>query len=880
MEENSLFYCSSKDVSPMMSQYLNIKGKYPGCLLFFRMGDFYEMFFDDAKIASSVLNIALTTRGKHMDSDIPMCGVPVVSMDSYIGRLVKYGYKVAICDQMEDPKEAKKRGYKAVVRREVTRILTAGTLVDDSLLSANKNNFLMAVVPDICKKSANVKTISFATIDISTGDFFVNTVVVDEFSSVLEIYKPRELLIPSVHENSDFSRFISANSGAAVTFLPDSKFNPAMEKERLEKYFNVKTLDSFGISLPNELSSCGAVLEYLLITQRDNLSTLPIPKKTIMSDYLVIDPATSKSMEITVSSRGEYIHSLLGVLNKTSTPFGARALAARVSMPIIDQNRIRNRLDCVEFFIINGKISKIIRETMSRCPDFERVLNRIKFNKFSPRDLGDVRESLRILIGVQDLLKNTNLPSEGEYTLEKLRNFSDLLKLLETALLEKLPMATREGVIADGYSKKLDELKYIKNHSEDLIAQLQTKYITETSVNTLRIKDNAIIGWYVEIPASQKQKLGSNFVHRQTLVNAVRYTTEELMAMEAKLVEAFEEWNKVEREIYLEIVEEVMRFYEELLYAIKFLSCIDIYTNFAAIAIERKYVRPEIILDPVLYLKNGRHPVLEIYAENFSSNDCDINLSDRVLLLTGPNMAGKSTYLRQNALIIIMAQIGCYVPATAAKIGIVDRLFSRIGASDDIIHGRSTFMTEMIETATILHQATERSFVILDEVGRGTSTYDGLSIAWAVVENLFRINKCRVLFATHYRELTALQHSIPNVCCKTMKVQEWNNEVIFHHKVIDGIADKSYGIHVAGLAGVPKSVIKRAQELLKKFESEENKRHGSNFEKTAFNQMELLCESNRCESCALHEQILEVDLNNITPKMAMDILYRLKEKCK
>jgi DNA mismatch repair protein MutS len=450
---------------------------------------------------------------------------------------------------------------------------------------------------------------------------------------------------------------------------------------------------------------------------------------------------------------------------------------------------------------------------------------------------------------------------------------------LETALIEKLPVATREGVIADGYSKKLDELKYIKNHSEDLITQLQAQYVSETSANNLRIKYNGIIGWYVEIPASQKHKLGDKFVHRQTLLNVVRYTTEELISIEAKLIEAFDEWSRLEREIYLKIVKEVMNNYAELLYAIKFLSCIDIYTNFAHIAVERKYVRPEMTLDPVLQIKNGRHPVLEIYTENFSSNDCELDLSDRILLLTGPNMAGKSTYLRQNALMVVMAQIGSYVPATAAKIGIVDRLFSRIGASDDIVRGRSTFMTEMVETATILNQATEKSFVILDEVGRGTSTYDGLSIAWAVMESLYRTNKCRVLFATHYRELTALQHSLPNIRCKTMQVQEWNSEVIFYHKIIDGIADKSYGIHVASLAGIPKSVVKRARELLKKFESEENKRHGNSFEKTAFNQMELLYETDQCESCAMKAQIQRIDFNNTTPKMAMDILLGLKEKC-
>ncbi|MDR3179450.1 MAG: DNA mismatch repair protein MutS [Holosporaceae bacterium] len=873
MEEDSLFYCTSKDATPMMTQYLSTKSQYPGCLLLFRMGDFYEMFFDDAKIASSVLNIALTSRGKHLGDDIPMCGVPVVSLESYLERLVKYGYKVAICEQMEDPKEAKKRGYKAIVRREVTRIITAGTLVEDNLLSSRKNNFLMAIVPDICKKTLKVKTISFAAIDISTGDFIVNTLPGSEFSMAIEMYQPSELLVPAHYERSEFAKYLASMTEAGITYLPDSKFNPVVEKERLEKYFKVKTLDSCGINTANELSSCGSVLEYLLITQRDNFSALPMPKKTTFSNYLVLDPATAKSLEVTSSIHGEYDYCLLGVVDKTCTSFGARTLASRVSTPIVDLPLLQKRLDCVTFFIENTKITGLIRENLRYCPDFERAINRIRFNKFSPRDVGDIRESLRVIKVIQSIVKDVAIPSEGEYFFENLADFSNLLKLLQTALVEKLP-ARDGGVIADGYFPRLDELKYIKSHSEDLISNLQAKYVAQTGISTLKIRNNAILGWYVEIPLSQKNKIDEKlFMHKQTLVNGIRYTTSELGVLQTKLSEVSDEWSNLEQEIYHKIITEIMDHYDKISYAIKLLSCIDVYTNFAHIAMERKYIRPEMSDHPILEIESGRHPILETHTQDFTNNDCDLGENNRICLLTGPNMAGKSTYLRQNALIVLMAQIGSYVPAEKASIGIVDRLFSRIGASDDIARGRSTFMVEMIETASILNQATAKSFVILDEVGRGTSTYDGLSIAWAVVENLHNVNKCRVLFATHYRELTVLRNTLPHIKCKTLKVQEWNGDVIFYHKIIDGIADKSYGIHVASIAGVPKNVVKRATELLKIFEKNDDKQEITAYD-TMAEQMELTYTPP--VNPTLLQRLGEINLNNITPKNALDILYELK----
>lgn len=821
-EEDNLFYGSSKETTPMMFQYFEIKRKYRSCLLLFRMGDFFELFFEDAKKAAAILNIALTHRGKHLNEEVPMCGIPAAALDNYLGRLVRSGYKIAICDQTEDPQEAKKRGYKAVVRREVIRVVTPGTIVEDNLLDYQSNNFLMAVVPDISQKSSSTKTISFSVIDISTGDFFVNTVVKDDFAGIIGMYRPREILLPAHLELAEFATFLSSLSDAAFTYLPDTKFNPDIEKQRLEKYFKVQTLESFGISLPNELAACGALLEYLLITQKSEMPSLPTPRKVKYSDYLIIDTSTIRSLGIIGGPNEDYSHSLLGVLDKTVTPFGARTLASHVVTPIISLEAIEKRLDCVEYFVRDQKLCESLRNILSQSSDFERSMNRIKFNKFSPKNVGDIRELLRTISEMKSIVGSNEIPFEGSYSFADIKDFSELFKTLDSALVDygALSAANKRegGVIADGYSKELDDLKYMKNHSKALIAQLQAKYVSLTGITTLKIRENAILGWYVEIPLSQKNRMPPTFVHRQTLVGNVRYTTRELVDLQDKLLVAVEDWSNLEEKLYNELVQKVLDRYEDILYAIKCLAQIDVYTCFAKIATERGYVRPIMTDEPVMEIEDGKHPILALNCRDFTSNDCDLDSDHRIALLTGPNMAGKSTYLRQNALLVIMAQVGCYVPATAARIGVVDRLFSRIGASDDIVRGRSTFMVEMIETATILNQATEKSFVILDEVGRGTSTYDGLSIAWAVMENLYKVNRCRVLFATHYRELVGLQRTLTNIRCKTLKVQEWEGEVIFYHKIIDGVADKSYGIHVASIAGVPKAVIHRAKQLLKKFE--------------------------------------------------------------
>ncbi|MBO4405317.1 MAG: DNA mismatch repair protein MutS [Alphaproteobacteria bacterium] len=866
MEDNILYYKALNDSTPMMSQYVAAKSECQDCLLLFRLGDFYELFFEDAKVASSVLNIVLTHRGKVKGEDIPMCGIPVASVDSYVSRLIKAGHKVAVCEQMEDPKEAKKRGYKAVVKRQITRIISAGTLVEEDLLTYNKNNYLMSLVPICKKKKDKIDQISFALIDISTGEFLVNTVDYSEISSVLENYSPKEILISSDFE--DLVKYINKFTEASITKLPPSKFNPKIEKARLEKYFNVSALDSFELGYDAELACCGSVLEYLIITQKDNLSVLPIPKRILMNNYLVIDSDTSKSLEIMSTNGTESKYTLIQSLDKTKTAFGARMLASRVSMPIVDIELLKKRQECVKFFIENKELSDNFREILAQCPDFERSVNRIRFNKFFPRDMENIRDALVVSEQIREIVSDKNIPYEDGYDFKNLHDFSALRDRLISAMVEKFQ--PNGDLIAEGYSPELDKLRYIKNHSEDLIMQLQDKYIYQTGINTLKIRNNAIIGWYIEIPQSQRNKILPEFMHRQTLVNNIRYTTGEILDLQDKIFKASEDFNQLERSVYNELVEVVLQNYEKISEAIKLLALLDIYTNFALIASERDYICPEIVAEPVLEIENGRHPVLELLTNDFTGNDCDLTTDSRVCLLTGPNMAGKSTYLRQNALLIVMAQIGSYIPAKKAKIGVVDRLFSRIGASDDLARGRSTFMVEMIETATILNQATERSFVILDEVGRGTSTYDGLSIAWAVIESLYKNNKCRVLFATHYRELTALSEKFQNIKCKTLKVQEWEGKVIFYHRIIDGIADKSYGIHVASLAGVPKNVIRRAKDLLIKLES---KSGTQNLSIEPSDQIEL----NYSQVSPVEERLKAVNLNELAPLDALNLLFDLKK---
>lgn len=867
------------ETTPMMKQYLSVKKDHQNELLFFRMGDFFELFFEDAKIASSALNIALTTRNKHQGTDVPMCGVPYASVDYYLAKLIKCGFKVAICDQVESPEAAKKRGgYKAVVKREIVRIVTPGTLTEETLLEAKANNFLMSIVPNFDSKKGKILTISFAVIDISTDQFYTNTVAQNDFLSILSRFDPKEILIPEKLENSLWLKELKQYSNSYITVLPDAKFNPIIEQRRLENYFDIATLDGVGHYNASEISACGSVIEYVHITQCENMPKLSYPKKTECSKYMIIDASTSRNLEI-IDSSSSSKNTLLCCLDHTVTAFGGRMFASRLMTPLLDVDLINSRLDTVDFWLKNYEFVKVIRSILKKCPDIERSFVRLKFGKPSVRDICCIRSGLHVLDEIRKIFveKEIGEKFEKKISLNELYDFSVILDKLERALEEEIPLTNNEGkIIKSGFSQELDKVRELTNNSHTLMMTLQQKYSTQLGISTLKIRNNNIWGWYIEIPLSQKNKMTAEFSHKQTLVNCVRYVTDELIDLQIELNKSSAELVSIENKILLSLIQDVIALEGEFNVLIEFLAILDISLSIAKIANERNYCRPEILHEPILEIKDGRHPVLELALDEFVGNDCLLEGNAKLSLLTGPNMAGKSTYLRQNAIIILMAQIGLFVPAGVARVGITDRLFSRIGASDDLAKGRSTFMVEMIETASILNLATERSFIILDEVGRGTSTYDGLSIAWAVVEHLNNVNKSRTIFATHYMELTKIRDQYPTLKCQTLKVQEWKGNVVFYHKIIDGIADKSYGIYVAQLAGLPKNVIIRAKMLLKDFE----KSSVSLYQNKQLSIFDVNEEKQSNKNIDLLNKIADIDPDNLSPKEALEFVYELKAEYK
>lgn len=878
MEKGLVFEKDTYETTPMMRQYFEVKKNHPNELLFFRMGDFFELFFEDAKIASSVLNIALTTRNKHNGSDVPMCGVPVTSVEYYLSKLIKDGFKVVVCDQLETPEEAKKRGgYKAVVKRDVVKIVTPGTITDEPLLGAKNNNFLMSILPKLNSKKSNITDVSFAVLDISTDEFYVHTVSADDFLSTLCMFSPKEILISDTFCETSWFKQIKLNTDASITILSDSKFNYINEKRRLERYFGVSTLDSLGIVNQNEISVCGSIVEYIQITQCGNVPHISFPKKIKFSEFMIIDASTIRNLEI-VYPNSPAGKSLLQVLDDTVTAFGGRMFASRIVSPLTNIETINARLDSIDFFIGNAELANRAREILSKCPDIERALVRMKFGKVSARDLCCLREGLRTWQEISKILDSyKHIRFNDKISLSCLFDFSEILKKLNNSLEEEIPITNNTGkIIKCGFSKQLDEVRSISSDRHNLIASLQHKYSVSSGASNLKIKNNNILGWYIEIPLSQKNKMSSEFIHRQTLVNGVRYVTDELIDLQLKLNQSETELAKLEEEIVVSLINDVISISDSIHKLIEFFAILDIAISCAKLSKERSYVRPSLVDEPKLEIVNGRHPVLDLVVDDYVSNNCILSADARLSLLTGPNMAGKSTYLRQNALIILMAQIGVFVPAKSAIIGITDRLFSRIGALDDLAKGRSTFMVEMIETATILNQATDKSFIILDEVGRGTSTYDGLSIAWAVVEHLNNYNKSRVIFATHYMELTNIMIEIPKLKCQTLKVQEWAGDVIFHHSIIDGVADKSYGIYVAKLAGLPRNVICRAKDLQKKFENHSACNY-SNKQLSIFDMQNNQKDKN--PSIDIYKQMIdEIEPDGMTPKEALEFLYKLKKQ--
>ncbi len=861
-------------LTPMLQQYFEIKQQHPDCLLFYRLGDFYELFFEDAIKASKVLEITLTKRGKKEGDDIPMCGVPFHSSDSYISRLIREGFKVAVCEQVEEASEAKKRGPKSVVKRDVVRVITPGTLTEDTLLEARQNNFLSTI-------AENKGIYGIASIDISTGDFIIESCSLAQLDGALAKLDPKEILIPQkLTEVSEVYEFLKEWKDC-LTIQPDSRFNLKNSEKRLLEAFNVSTLEGFGNFGAVEISAAGALSEYIFLTQKGKYPNLHPPKRQTENNFLQIDASTRRNLELSCTLSGQRKGSLLNTIDHTITAAGGRLLAYRLAMPITNIQIIDQRLDAIEW-AMNSKLSDSICKEMKNLPDIERVLSRLSFGRGGPRDLANIRDGLLISANVYRLFKGKKIPAILEKKISVLDKYELFAKRLETMLSEDMPLLARDGgFVAPGYLSELDELRQLKNEGKQTIAAMQMAMARDTGIPSLKIKHNNVLGYYIEVTNTHKNKVPEHFIHRQTLASNLRYTTVELSELEQKIATAGEKAVSIELKVFDDIVKEILQYQTDFSGIASILAEIDLTFALAHLAENQGFCRPKIDTSLKMDIVEGRHPVVEKTlksndSQTFTPNDCDLDENNRVWLLTGPNMAGKSTFLRQNALIVIMAQMGSFVPAKKVHIGIVDRVFSRVGASDDLARGRSTFMVEMVETSAILNQSTQRSFVILDEIGRGTSTYDGVSLAWATVEHLHNLSRCRTLFATHYHELSSLEKTLPAVVCYSMSIKEWENKIIFLHKVIKGAADRSYGIHVAELAGIPSPVIKRAWQILEKLEKSGQKVKLHDLSEDLPLLKMARSEKLMPESSKLEKEIKDMNPDTLNPREALDYLYKLK----
>ncbi|GJL94384.1 MAG: DNA mismatch repair protein MutS [Hyphococcus sp.] len=878
-------------LTPMMEQYFSIKENSGDALLFYRMGDFYELFFDDAITAAGVLDITLTKRGQHDGDGIPMCGVPFHAYEGYLAKLIRAGFKVAVCEQMEDPAEAKKRGSKSVVRREIVRTITPGTIIEDALLDSRSNNFLSALALLHGGEEA-----ALAWVDVSTGELSVRETSTKTVTSDLAEISPRELVLPDLNDDTEWLSLVSSICGGdALTFSPAQYFDSAAGQRRLLEAFDVASLEGFGEFSRCECAALGALLSYVELTQAGRRPALLPPRRSMQSEAMAIDAATRSSLELTQTQSGARKGSLLWAIDRTVTGAGARLLASRLAAPLTDMRRINDRLDVAEYFEGKPDLRETVRDFLKKTPDIARSLSRLSLDRGGPRDLTAIRDAL---INAREIAKSVSdnatldapppLLSRALSALEEREGegFAGLIKKLREALSEDPPMLTRDGgFIAKGFDPGLDSVRVLRDESRRIIAGLEAQYREATGVKALKVRHNNVLGYFVETPPTHGDKLMSTphdeiFVHRQTLASAVRFTTGELADLDAKISRARDEALAREIELFSALVNDILERREAIAKAGSALAEVDVSAALASLAIEENYARP--IVDNTIEFKiaGGRHPVVERALRasgeaSFIANDCQLSDADKaqLWLITGPNMAGKSTFLRQNALIAILAQIGSFVPAHFAHIGVVDRVFSRVGAADDLARGRSTFMVEMVETAAILNQATARSLVVLDEIGRGTSTYDGLSIAWAAVEHLHNDIKCRGLFATHYHEMTALSDQLDGLVNMSMKVREWKGEVVFLHEVGAGAADRSYGVAVAKLAGLPARVIARAEVLLHMLE-EDRRAH------LDASQLDLFSAPQKVEleipSDLLGEALDGVNPDAISPKEALDIVYRLK----
>jgi len=893
-----------------MAQYLEIKTANPDSLLWYRMGDFYELFFEDAVAASAALGIVLTKRGKHLGQDIPMCGVPIHRADEYLQRLIRMGFRVAVAEQLEDPAEARKRGSKAVVRRDVVRLVTPGTLTEEALLDSKARNYLTAIfraAPAGNDPSLSEATVALASLDISTGEFEVGEVKGMDLPGELVRLGPGEVILADALFADDGLKSWIELAGAAATPVPAAYFDSLAGEVNLKEQLKVAELGGFGGFTRPELAAVGAVLKYVDLTQMGAKPVLRPPKRSGSGAVLLIDAASRASLELTRSTSGDKQGSLLAAIDRTVTGAGARELAARLGSPLRDPKQIDDRLDAVGFLIEEEALRSNARDCLRSGPDIARAVSRLAFARGSPRDLAAVRDGLGIAHRCADLLaaqgEGMGLPAELGRIAGLLRAVGEALHAaLEAALVADPPHLRRDGgFVREGCRAELDEARRLKEDSRGVMAGLEAKYVAETGIKTLKVRHNNILGFFIEVTQLNAKPLldgplSRGFRHRQTMANAVRFSTPELIETEGRIASATERALSIEQDVFAELATKVQEKERELGEVAAALAELDAIAGLAELARVEGYTRPRVDATQAFDIRGGRHPVVEqalkaAKAGPFIENDCVLGRADvapapgfdetadrRIWLVTGPNMAGKSTFLRQNALIVVLAQMGSYVPARSAVIGAVDRLFSRVGAADDLARGRSTFMVEMVETAAILNQASEHSLVILDEIGRGTATFDGLSIAWSTVEYLHDVAGARVLFATHYHELTALSRRLEGVSNVTIDVREWHDEIVFLHKVKPGAADRSYGIQVAKLAGLPDRVVGRAREvlaLLEKTEGRKDARNGALDELPLF----ALTRPQAAEPAgpsAVERAVDELNPDDMSPRAALDAVYRLK----
>lgn len=861
----------------MMAQYLALKAQADGCLLFYRMGDFFELFFDDARIAAQVLDIALTSRGEHDGAPIPMCGVPVHSAESYLARLIRSGQRVAIAEQVETPDEAKARARregtpssKALVARDIVRFVTAGTLTEESLLEPRRANVLAAV----CDVRG---TCGIAAVDVSTGRMTLEECAPEDIAAVIARLSPSETVAPEGWDQAPDQ----------VMPRPRQDFSSDGGVERLCKVHGVATLDGFGVFGRAMTAAAGGLIAYLDHVGRGTLPLLLPPVAVGSGGTLAMDAATRASLEIVEASRGGRAGSLIDAIDRCATGAGARQLAEDLSAPLTDRAAIVDRLALVDRLHGDPLLRADVRSALRALPDIGRAIGRVVAGRGSPRDLGQLRDGLDGARRLRDhLAAQPDRPAMLDALLPDLGGHGALTDLYARALVPSPPTERGQGgFIAEGYDAALDDLRRTSGNARRAIAALEAKYRAETGTPSLKIRHNGVLGYFIEVPARHADALmapDSGFTHRQTMAGAVRFNSLSLHEEASRIAEAGGHALAAEESHFEELVTHAVAARENIARTAAALARIDVAASHAERAAEGGWARPEIVDEPVLRVTSGRHPVVETAlaasGERFVANDCALADDDRLWLIGGPNMGGKSTFLRQNALIVLLAQSGAFVPALGAVVGLVDRLFSRVGASDQLARGRSTFMVEMVETAAILSQATERSFVILDEVGRGTSTYDGLALAWAVAEAVHSTNRCRCLFATHYHELARLADTCEALSLHHVRAREWKGDLVLLHELAEGPADRSYGLAVARLAGVPQQVVARAKAVLDKLEKGRAETGGL---AAGLGDLPLFAAAAHAEEAAcdtLRDRLRALDVDALSPREALEELYSLKRE--